>query len=72
VDLTNQQQQHRQEVGEQQEAMSVAKKQAESTLERSLSRARSSFQRQLEELQTAHHREVSDARNRVATVAAGG
>lgn len=69
VELTNSSQKSKMEVSELQDALSATKRQAESTLERSLSRARNSFQRQLEELQTSHHREVSDARNRVATVA---
>ena len=70
IELTNQQQKSKKEVNELRAELEDLRRQSEANLERSLSRARTSFQRQLEELQTAHHREVSDARNRVATVAA--
>ena len=69
VEMTNLMQKSKKEIEELQESLKSTKKQADVNLERSLNRARNSFQRQLEELQTSHHREVSDARNRVATVA---
>ena len=46
----------------------AAKKHADAHLEKSLAKARETFQRQLEEIQNARHREASEARNRLSTL----
>ena len=69
IELTNRTQKFKKEVDDLQETLKSTKRQGEVNMERALSRARNAFQRQLEDLQTSHHREISDARNRVTTVA---
>jgi hypothetical protein len=61
---------HHKHTEELEEANIQSKKQSESNLEKSLSRARETFQRQLEEIQAARQKEVSDARSRVTTLGA--
>ena len=50
------------------EAAVAAKKNSDSILEKSLAKARETFQRQLEEIQVARQREASEARSRLSTL----